>query len=516
MSLVSALTYQTKSQRLKAIEQAYGQREAAKAVAPAPSPVPRASRAPVKLKMPFLDYARQVYPRYVADPMHELVASYLEKLVTREILRLMIFAPPQHGKSLQCSNLFPGYWLMHYPYDPVMMACYGARLARRHSRVARRIVQSPEYQALAPEVRISKESRSVDTWELDNGAGGLIAAGVGGPLVGLGAGLAIGDDLYKSWAEAASPTIQENVEEWWEGTFWTRLWEDAPAVLTMTRWNRKDLPATLLAKQPNVWTVLRLSALGETQEERDQRNKECALPAGLPDPLGREPGEALAPHRFSVAALAEKRRSVGSRVWEAEYMGSPIDPSGALFKRHWFEIVPEAPKNVLGRVRRWDNAATEGDGDFTAGCRMSRTADGSYYIEHMVHGQYSSFQRRKIQRQTAESDGDETFILIVQDPGSAGVDTVQHDLVNLEGFAVSVIRETGSKVVRAQPFAAACEGGRVKLVRGPWVEAFLDEICAFPDGANDDQVDTPVGGYSYLAKRFGGDTRKQGENEDNG
>jgi predicted phage terminase large subunit-like protein len=58
--------------------------------------------------------------------------------------------------------------------------------------------------------------------------------------------------------------------------------------------------------------------------------------------------------------------------------------------------------------------------------------------------------------------------------------------------AVSVplpARDSGSKVLRAQPFAAAIEAGNVSLVQGAWNEAFLDEAWAFPAGAHDDQVD---------------------------
>ena len=56
----------------------------------------------------------------------------------------------------------------------------------------------------------------------------------------------------------------------------------------------------------------------------------------------------------------------------------------------------------------------------------------------------------------------------------------------------------GDKVSRAQPLAARAEQGMVTLIRGAWVKAFLDEICAFPGGPHDDWVDSASGGLQMI------------------
>jgi predicted phage terminase large subunit-like protein len=38
----------------------------------------------------------------------------------------------------------------------------------------------------------------------------------------------------------------------------------------------------------------------------------------------------------------------------------------------------------------------------------------------------------------------------------------------------------------------------VKIVQGPWVAPFLDELDGFPEGAHDDQVDALAGAWNYL------------------
>lgn len=182
-----------------------------------------------------------------------------------------------------------------------------------------------------------------------------------------------------------------------------------------------------------------------------------------------------------------------------ELDGQFVDPPGNLFKREWFsKFVPVPPSQVEVRVRYWDRAATAGDGDYTVGVRMSR-ADGVYYIEDVVRGQWSPGERDRVIKQCAELDPPETHIWLEQEPGSSGVDSVQALIRMLAGHAVYADKVTGNKRYRAEPFAAQCEAGNVILVKGPWNQAYLDELVSFPDGEHDDQVDASSGAFSHVA-----------------
>jgi predicted phage terminase large subunit-like protein len=88
---------------------------------------------------------------------------------------------------------------------------------------------------------------------------------------------------------------------------------------------------------------------------------------------------------------------------------------------------------------------------------------------------------------------------LAQDPGSAGVDQVQHDTRNLIGYGVISKRPTGSKEVRAMPMAAAFESGSIELERGDWNRDYIDELCSFPTGKHDDQVDAAADAFNYLS-----------------
>ncbi len=438
----------------------------------------------------------------MAEPVHELMAGMLDQVLVGEIKRLMIFAPPQHGKSELVSVRLPAFWLGKRPDDPIILTSYAAGLAESKSRQARNLVESEEYQRLF-HVGTPRDSRAVNMWSIAGRRGGLLAAGVGGPITGHGAMLGIIDDPFENWEQAQSQTYRDYVWDWWKGTFRTRIWEAGAICVIMSRWHEDDLAGRLIGDQGGEWTILRLPALAETQEERDENNKRLGLPSGQPDPLGRAPSEPLAPRRFSRAALDALRRDVGSLVWNAEYQGVPRAPEGNRFKRNWFKIVDVAPAH-MPHVRYWDKAATEGGGKFSAGVLIGRTA-GITYIEDVVRGQWSTGNRRAAMSQTASADklkyNNTVKIYIEQEPGSSGKDSVDDEITLLAEYPTHADRPTGDKDTRLEPFVAQAEAGNVRLVRGMWNQAYIEEMCAVPNGAFRDQADATAGGYNKLAGR---------------
>lgn len=446
------------------------------------------------------------FPTYTVEPAHALLARALDAVVAGEITRLMVFAPPQHGKSELASVRLPAFWLGRRPEDPVILASYAASLAQSKSRQARQIVEGTEYRHLFPEVRTRRDSRAVDHWQLEGHRGGLLAVGVSGPITGHGAMLGVIDDPVENWEQAQSQVLRDKTWEWWRTTFRTRIWEDGAIVLIMTRWHEDDLAGRLLAEQGSEWTVLRMPALAETQAERDESNRLLGIPAGQRDPLDRLAGEPLCPGRFSLAALENLRRDVGALAWAGQYQGSPRAPEGNRFKRWWFPLCEAGPAQA-SRVRYWDKAGTQGGGAYTVGLLMAKSTEGVYYVEDVVRGQWSAGQREQVMKQTARLDADRhrnaVRIWLEQEPGSGGKESAEATIRLLAGHPVYAETVTGSKEVRAEPFAAQCEAGNVRLVRGPWNAAYIEELTAFPNGPHKDQVDGSSGAFNHLTGSVG-------------
>ena len=179
--------------------------------------------------------------------------------------------------------------------------------------------------------------------------------------------------------------------------------------------------------------------------------------------------------------------------------------AGNKFKREWFEIVDSYPADAR-LVRYWDLAATEPkqgkDPDWTAGALIAEK-DGIYYIVDIKKTRTTPKGVEALIRQTAELDGKKVTIYMEQEPGSSGVNTIDHYRRRiLAGFTFYGNKTTGSKEMRANPLSSAAEAGNVKLVRGPWINDFLDEAEIFPNGAHDDQVDAVSGAFEMLTRRI--------------
>jgi len=176
---------------------------------------------------------------------------------------------------------------------------------------------------------------------------------------------------------------------------------------------------------------------------------------------------------------------------------------GSIFRREWFEIVNEAPANIP-KIRYWDLAATKPkqgtDPDYSVGALIGER-NGMYWILDIKRIRAAPPQVEALIRQTAELDGYSTKICMEQEPGSSGVSQIDYYARQvLQGYSFWGVKTTGPKEERATPVSSAAEAGNVKLVRGNWINEFLDEFEAFPQGMHDDQVDAVSGAFSQLRK----------------
>jgi len=176
--------------------------------------------------------------------------------------------------------------------------------------------------------------------------------------------------------------------------------------------------------------------------------------------------------------------------------------AGTKFRREWFEIVDSVPVR-LRQVRFWDMAATEPkpgkEPDWTAGCRMGISEDNIIYIMDMKRLRGTPQANERLVKQTAELDGRAIPVRMEQEGGSSGVIAIDHYQRRvLFGWDYRGAIARGDKETRANPVSSQAESGNVKLVRGPWINEFLDEVESFPGGVHDDQVDAVSGAFASL------------------
>jgi len=483
-----------------------------------------------KARENMIDFTTYTFPQYITDPFHDHVAEALTKVsypphhkdYDPTYQYLMLFAPPQHGKSELVSTRLPPFFLANNPDLPVGMVSYAATLAERNSRNARAVLQDPKFNQVFPNLKGQFDNWRVHEWhthDVGTGepAGGYaLAVGVGGAITGHGFGLIVIDDPIESWAHAQSERIRETTWGWWLGTLKTRIWEGGKIILMMTRWHKDDLAGRILEEEGTIeeggrWRVLSYPALSmrpTTPEQEEQGTEKI-----IPDLLERGLEEPLAPSRFSVEYLKDHQKTLSRLVWMAEYQQVPTDPEGTFFKVGRINIeeaVPfevcdlleGLPVNVKKGVRYWDLAATEQsaearDPDYTSGTLMAE-GPRRFWILDEVRGQLDPEQVFDLVKMTAKLDGKAVKIRIEQEPGAAGKSLIASYQKALAGYDVDGAPASGDKTVKAQGFATQVNIGNVAMLKGVWNKPMIAEMAGFPNIRHDDQVDSGAGAFNQI------------------
>jgi predicted phage terminase large subunit-like protein len=185
-----------------------------------------------------------------------------------------------------------------------------------------------------------------------------------------------------------------------------------------------------------------------------------------------------------------------------------VEVSGDLFQKGWFKTIEHPPK--LDRVvRHWDAADSESKAaSWTAGVLIGlhegeQGNPDTYYVLDVVRFKKSGGGKKQMISNIAEQDRDKYGSLLEvgfeQEPGSGGKYQAEDLAGQIQQCQTYIKNPTGSKVARAGPFRSSAELGNIYLIKGPWNQAYLDELSAFDNGTHDDQVDGSSGAFNRLS-----------------
>jgi predicted phage terminase large subunit-like protein len=399
--------------------------------------------------------------------------------------RLLVMMPPRHGKSEHCSHWFPTWDLALEPTDRVLLTSYEAEFAASWGRKCRRSIEE-HYPILG--ARIVEDSRAAHRWETPQG-GGMTTAGVGGPIMGRGANVAICDDPIKNAEEANSRTIRDATWDWWQSTFLTRLEPEGIVILILTRWHEDDIAGRILASpEARFWRVIEFPALAIDES----------------DVLGRTAGQALWPARYDELALENIKAEVGSRVFTALYQQQPSPPEGAGINRAWWQWYDEAPKveEFDQIIQSWDPTFKAVDtSDYVAGGVLGRKGGDIYALDAIRKRMNGPDTLKAIE--AVDKQWPTAKWLLMEDTASGSMIC---DILERERGHIERVKPRGSKETRlhwgVNAAAAVIERGQVHLPRNrTWATQLVDEAAQFPHGAHDDLVDMLVQGIQKLIPR---------------
>lgn len=241
--------------------------------------------------------------------------SHLADEITEAVMvgegRLVGNFHPGVGKSEFMSKWVPIWFLDNFPERNIGLLSYQSDIAVNYGRKVRNEVNENQ----RCRVKLSDDSKAAGRFHTDRG-GGVFCAGVDTALLGFRLHLAVFDDPYKGWSEAWNPDVRAKTMEWFMAVVESRMEPGGTIIVDGQRFHPDDIHGEL--ERTGQWKVVRMPAVAE---------------AG--DPLGRQPGEALCPERFDVAALDRIKGRIGQLRWDAMYQQAPTGAgTGRLYSRY--------------------------------------------------------------------------------------------------------------------------------------------------------------------------------------
>lgn len=421
----------------------------------------------------------------------DALTEHLEAVSNGDIKRLLINVPPGMMKSLTVGVFWPAWeWgAKGLPSTRYIAASHAQDRTIRDNLRMRRLVMSDWYQRLWPIPLAADQNAKI---KFENDKTGFRQAIAMSSMTGERGDRVILDDPH-SVESALSDAERANAIRVFTETIPTRVNspENSAIVVIMQRIHQEDIAGFII---DNDLGYEKLILPMEYESDR-----KCSTSIGFSDPRTQD-GELLFPERFPRDVVERDKVTMGSAAVAGQFQQRPTLRGGMLFKTEKFEIVDAAPADMI-ECRAWDLAGTKDSGDYTASCKMGKDDKGFFYIIDVTRRQSSPLEVEQSILNLASQDGKKLTTRLPQDPGQAGKAQVQGLIAKLAGYKVKAVPPTGSKVVRASPFAAQVEAGNVKLVKGNWNKMFIEECATFPLGKNDDMIDAASDAFNELASR---------------
>ena len=463
-------------------------------------------------------------PKFELAPFQEELVDALDQLERGTLgpRRLLITMPPRHGKSWLASTLFPVYYLARKPNRNVLATSYNQDLAKTFGRQTRDHAREPIVGQAFSDFVLSEESRAVDDWRTTMG-GTYYATGIGGSTTGRAATLLLVDDPIKAREEADSATQRNKTWSYYVSALTTRKQPEpdgtsAIEIVILTRWHPDDVAGRLMDTddwREGAWHHINFPAIRKV--DTHVKKSVAELPEDDPRfiPQGQlskvspskrhyydESEEALWPERFPLDEL-KKRERLDPREFASLYQQSPFIQGGNIIKDSWWQWDDDKP-DCTQLIIAADTAFKKTEqADYSVLLVMGLDRNGDMHVLDLIRNKYDFPELKRVCVQVnARWRGHGLRGLYIEDKAS-GQSLIQ-ELRNQTGVAVIPYKVSTDKVSRLNAVTPLIEGGRVFLPRSAhWLDDFMLECQAFPNGTNDDQVDALSMGLDVLS-RMGG------------
>jgi predicted phage terminase large subunit-like protein len=426
-----------------------------------------------------IEFAKAVYPGFKVGPHHRKLAKIFADVISGKKKRVIINIAPRMGKSEFSSYLFPAFFLGNYPDKKIIMGTHTASLSEDFGRRVRNLIDGEEFRELFPKTLVADDQKAAGKWSTSAG-GQYYAAGVGGALAGRGADLFVIDDPHSEQdVKANSRLAFDTAWAWFQTGPLQRLMPNGAIIVIMTRWGKLDLTGRLIDYQ--------------TKNPDSEPWEIVELPAILNE--GSDNEKSLWPEQWPLESLKQKKAGLDPQYWNAQYMQNPTSNQAAIISRKLWRIWEGSePPKCEYIIQSWDTAfEAKTTADYSA-C----TTWGVFYNEEENNtAQVILLDAFKDRMQFPElkqvaykhyKEWDPDAFLV--EKKAAGAPLIQ-ELRNM-GIPVSEFTPSrgNDKIVRVNAIADLFQSGKVWAPDTRWAREVIEEVASFPNGDNDDYVDT--------------------------
>lgn len=444
-----------------------------------------------KARNSFWEYRTLINPKLKKGWWQQEIADELEQfyidLISGKRPKLVIQAPPQHGKSVQIIDFIS--WLAgKLPEYKTIYTSFSERLGTRANLRLQRIFDSDIYSRIFPDTKLSPKGaklgalRNMDMLEYVGHDGSFRNTTVRGSITGETLDLGIIDDPIRGRADANSITVRDSTWDWFTDDFFTRFSEEAGLLAILTRWHVDDPIGRLL--------------------ETDKTVKVLSYPAiAIHDEKHRKAGEALFPEHKSIEFLLERKKIMPPANFEALYQQNPFITDGGIFKTEWFKSYRVLPKLKFTVITVDTAQKTKEQNDYSVFALWGQGEDGNAYLIDILRGKWESPDLIKMAKTFWYKHVPNFNIrsMNVEDKvsGTTLIQTLSKSVDPV--IPIKAVQRNIDKITRANDVAPFIESGRVYLPeKAEWLNDFIVEHAQFPNGAHDDQVDTTSDGLNII------------------
>lgn len=425
----------------------------------------------------YFDYVQYTTQGYKESKFHRFLCDSIEKFMLEDTGHafdiLCLSVPPQLGKSTTVTEALPAWFLMRNPTKKIILAGYNEDFCTRFGRRNKEKIEMYAKE-LYPDCVLADSPCSNVEFETTK-KGRCVSRGIYSGITGNPADLVVIDDPIRNQSDASSETMMNNLWGEYLASIRTRIAPGGKIVVIQTRWVEDDLIGRLIQEEKNVKYI-------NIPCECDEEN----------DPLGRKIGDSICPELGRGNAWLEDFKKVylsdnGSRVWNALYQGRPTALEGNLIKKEWWQFYDVLPDQIPYKIISVDAAFKDSENnDYVAIQKWGKQGKKMYLID-AIKKHLNFVDTLAAIRKMKYEDPDILFILIEDKAnGSALINVLSGEM---EG--VIPVKPEGGKVSRVNAVSPAIERGDVYLPRfASFVDDYIAEFSAFPNGAHDDQVDS--------------------------